>query len=708
MDADETKKLQLEQSKFEQQLFTNNAQQLDQRQKEVKAAIEQFQQKNNAKDQQGDGTEKKRRRRKKKPSVEEEEKYIEPNFLYDTKLSHPIIEYLPSKEDAESATLTPSFVLEVTWPRIVQFYHPDSPHCQSLQSTYVALARGIRRRSSRLPVEFHAVNCGVYRAVCEHGFHVTGVPTFIGLRSGQIKGIEISLPGKLDDIASLTKEKRTKDMALKVEYVASVMNIVLDVVKGHAGAAFARSVGIDADTEDGSGAVIGNEFGGTDDHASTSGGGGGGGSIDISIPLAEQVFHDAKSSLLATLTSSLYSQRPRGAALPRDESTALAEFLDLIRWAFPPETQVHDLAEDLRLEYPAVVASEEGLLNVVGREKYTGMGVDWSRRCGAEAEGGYSCGLWTLLHILSVGVAERHTSVVGDSDIVTVKHAGEVMRSFIGNFFVGCDSCRKIFMELYDGACCGTDGGEEHLTGTAAGGDNDDWRSLAIWIWEVHNEITVRRKQLARTELWPSREDCPKCWQGMTDDTGRIEMNADAYDRDELYNHLKKTYWPSGVHNNRLVVLKKWSKAKRALSMRRLRARMAEHDWPLSAILFHLFVVYLVVRILCPQWSLRRAIYGRHVPKQKRKKRVTVKTPEEQRHHDNLAAKPQYSDKSSNWASSDYVMNKATSRSRSSRQPNNSGSHDGRRRHVGSSGSVISRVSSLNGGRRRHVGSSGS
>lgn len=40
--------------------------------------------------------------------------------LYGTKKTHPIIEYIPSKEDSESATLTPSFVLEVTWPRIVQ------------------------------------------------------------------------------------------------------------------------------------------------------------------------------------------------------------------------------------------------------------------------------------------------------------------------------------------------------------------------------------------------------------------------------------------------------------------------------------------------------------------------------------------------------------------------------------------------------------
>ena len=44
----------------------------------------------------------------------------------------------------------------------------------------------------------------------------------------------------------------------------------------------------------------------------------------------------------------------------------------------------------------------------------------------AEGEGGYACGLWSLLHVLSVGAAERHTAVLGDADRVSVRRAGTV------------------------------------------------------------------------------------------------------------------------------------------------------------------------------------------------------------------------------------------------------------------------------------------
>lgn len=519
--------------------------------------------------------------------------------LYGTKDSHPIIEYTPSKEDAESASLTPSFVLEVTWPRVVQFYHPSSPRCQALQSTYVAVARGIKRRSSRLPVEFHAVNCGVYRDVCEQGFNVKGVPTFLGLRSGSINGMEMTLPGSTDGSVG-SKQDITKDVERKVKYIAQMMGIPLDVVKkGHAGAAFARPMGIDANSDIEESVAVENIAGNGDV---------GNISYESSIPVAEQVFHDAKSSLLSILTSSLYSQFPHN-ALPPDTSRALAEFLDLIRWAFPPETQVHDLAEDLRLEYSSVSKSEKELLNVVERHIDLWKGITWSTRCSAQAKGGFSCGLWSLLHILSIGVAERHMSVMGDVDRVSVTHAGQVLRSFIDMFFIGCDSCRESWVELFDEAC-----GRSASPGSGKG---DDWRSLAIWIWEVHNGISILRQQssgrsyhlepsrmASSSLLWPSKDDCPKCWQSLTDDTGLL-MNMDSYDRDELYIHLKKIYWPDGVHNNRLIVLNRWSKAKRALNMKRLAARMASHDWPIFEFILNVTVGCLILLIAFPRWSMR-------------------------------------------------------------------------------------------------------
>lgn len=639
-------KLQRQQEKFEQQLFkgansieqnqTAEQQQRQQREKEVKEQINKHREKEA--EEQTNGQQKKRAKvnKKRRQSTTAGDNTL--FYLYDTKEAHPIMEYIPSKEDAESATLTPSFVLEVTWPRIVQFYHPLSPRCQELQESYVSIARGIRRRSSRLPVEFHAVNCGIYREVCEARFGIKSVPTIIGLRSGRIEWMEISLTGSLGSLDGTisNKEDTAKDVALSVEHIAHVMQFTLDVVKkGHAGAAFARSsVGIDGHSpldESPVGGFVENEFPG-----------GSSISYDSSIPLEDQVFHDAKSSLLSLLTSSLYSQLPSRSALPRDTAKALSEFLDLIRWAFPPETKVHDLAEDLHLDFKSVTSGEDGLLKVLERHMILGKEITWSSGCSAQAKGGYSCGIWSLLHILSIGVAERHASVVGDADTVSVNHAGQVMRSFIDKFFIGCNSCRELWIELYDEACCGasnTDNLAELIV--EAGSKGDEWRNLSICIWKVHNEVTIRRQQskgkgyyreqsrmASASSLWPRKEDCPGCWESLTDDTGQM-LNMDSYDRKEIYDHLNKRYWPDGVHNNRLIVLGRWSKAKRALSIKRLRARMASHQWPISVLILHVLVGWCILRIIFPRWSqhIMKMMFSRSIRErdiQRRKKMVKM------------------------------------------------------------------------------------
>ena len=509
------------------------------------------------------------------------QKEVELPYLYDTKKSHPIIEFKPSTEEQKAASITPSFVLEVTWPRVIQFYHPSSPHCQDFQSTYVNLARSIKRRSSRLPLEFHAVNCGVYRDVCDQGFQVKTVPSFIGLKSGRIQGIPLTLPG--DNEGRLTsKEEITMDVNEKVEYIAQVLGFSLDAVKQGQSSAYA-SMANNAQSPD--------NFNGSDMRDSSS--------------LSEQVFHDAASSLFVTLSSSIYSKHPRGSSLPLKESQTLSDFLDLLRWAFPPETKIHTLAEELKQEFLSITLSKDGLLKVLARHMDLGKGVSWSERCNGSNDGAtdpYSCGMWNLMHILSIGVAERHTSVVGDSERVSVQYAGQSIRAFIDSFFIGCDSCRKSWIELYDEACCGFHNTDHSLAlDNQQAGEEDkheQWKQLAFWIWEVHNEVNIRRQRYKQstTLLWPQREVCPRCWPSQTEN-GRM----DSFDEAAVYLHLKKTYWVSGHHNNRLVVIDRWSKAKRALSMKRLRDRMASREFSIFGTFIRFFFLFVVLRVAIKQ-----------------------------------------------------------------------------------------------------------
>lgn len=502
--------------------------------------------------------------------------------LFDSKEQHPIIEFKPEEEDAESASLTPSFVLEVTWPRVVLLYHPQSPRCKKIQFLYVQVARGVKRRSSRLPVEFYAVNCGKYRDVCEsdQGFSIQTVPTLVGLRSGQIDSFEL-------DFASPSSVQGIETIDKTVESVAQQMGLSLDKAKGSGSvsSAFAHDMdaesvleGVDASQMFESRRAENNVY-------------------DSPVSFTEAVFHDAKASLILTLTSSI--QYPPGSA----EIRVLSDFFDLLQWALPPETKVHNLAEDLSKDAAGWKKSKPGLLRILDKHTDYRKKQIWSSRCAAGA-GGYSCGLWSLLHIVSVGVAERHSSVLGSSRI-SVLQSGEVVKSFIETFFIGCQSCRVLFMDLYD----------EHAEKSLAlknAESNEDWRSLAIWFWDIHNEITIRssvkrmkgkRRMALSSSLWPSGSECHACWRkSLMDDTGQV-LSMYSYDMDELYMFLKKIYWPSVV-NNRLIVLSRWSRAKRSLSMKRLRERMAAKEFSTFAIVFHFTVVYLACIIVCPaRWK---------------------------------------------------------------------------------------------------------
>jgi len=548
-------------------------------------------------------------------------------YLFDNKESHPVEEYKPDKEEEDSGT--PFFVLEVTWPRVVLFYHPSSEHCVSFQQTYVSFARGVRHRSSRLPVEFHAVNCGIYREVCEEGFNIKRVPSLVAFKSGSIDHKCVTLPGFGDDGDGVkrSKEEISRDIDAKVEYIAKFLGFTLDPWSKNAHAAFPKAIGHKKSDYDGFNMYrdhngVGNRKEKELRHSKRG----------YSSP-SEQALQDAAASLFVTLSSSTYSQFPRGSVLPHDMSDALREFIDLIRWAYPPETKVHDMAEDLKMEFFSISTSEDAMLKVIGRHFSLQNSVAWSPRCNNEEDaekdkGGYACGLWSLLHVLTIGVSERHHSVIGDVDRVTVPYAGKVIRAFIEKFFVGCDSCRKRWLEIYDDTCAKDNHGVEGYV-TAEKLDESHWQKLSFCVWEIHNEINARRQnssgggyyhRLSRTasvsSIWPSQEECPKCWPNSLAVGGRGTVSMDSFNRDALYHYMKKIYWQGGVHNNRLIVLDRWTKAKRALSLKRLSNRLASRwYYSLAVNLVMLYSLYLLI-----SWMFNTCSSGNQIDGARRKK----------------------------------------------------------------------------------------
>jgi hypothetical protein len=208
-------------------------------------------------------------------------------------------------------------------------------------------------------------------------------------------------------------------------------------------------------------------------------------------------------------------------------------------------------------------------------------------------------------------VAERHDAVVGDVDRLSVSYAGHVMRSFIDKFFIHCETCRQLWIALYDEACCSLHNSDHSIADRAnldASSEDQDLRQLAFTVWEVHNEITVRTKNaagkgyyskyshIASTNLlWPSPNECPKCWQSNTK-SGNEMTNMNSYDRDVIYRFLKQTYWSKGIHNNRHILLDKWTKTRRHLSMMHLREKMQSHGGlTINAFLLIVCLCWLIV-----------------------------------------------------------------------------------------------------------------
>jgi len=155
---------------------------------------------------------------------------------------------------------------------------------------------------------------------------------------------------------------------------------------------------------------------------------------------------------------------------------------------------------------------------------------------------GYTCGLWQLFHIITVGVVEWNLMIQSDdgSRIVDTASSALTIRNFVEHFF-GCDVCRLNFVNAYDSCFlnrCHRLIPDETL---------ESWIQLPVWLWEMHNAVNVRllkekyeREYHGRIPTleeehavqWPSRKECPRCW---SDEGGWDDMI--------IYKFLRVEYW---------------------------------------------------------------------------------------------------------------------------------------------------------------------
>jgi len=153
---------------------------------------------------------------------------------------------------------------------------------------------------------------------------------------------------------------------------------------------------------------------------------------------------------------------------------------------------------------------------------------------------GYTCGLWGLFHIVSVGVVEHNARNAATA--IATRHAGEVLRNYIDHFFQ-CDVCRMNFLSMYD--TCAFNGC--HRLSDEPSSSKEEWRELPLWLWETHNDVNVRllgerleqnrdpkpaNARESQQARWPPLSACPNCWR-----------EDRSWEEEEVFEYLRSAYW---------------------------------------------------------------------------------------------------------------------------------------------------------------------
>jgi len=166
------------------------------------------------------------------------------------------------------------------------------------------------------------------------------------------------------------------------------------------------------------------------------------------------------------------------------------------------------------------------LLTSVAGDNICGKGVPrgyWMFCRGSKKETrGFSCGLWVLLHSLTVRIGDGESQSTFTS-----------ICDFIHNFFI-CEECRKHFYEMCSSV---------PVPFKSA-------RDLTLWLWRAHNIVNERlmkeEKDLDTADpsfpkvIWPPKQLCPSCYRSSSKAAdGAMQVE---WEEDEVFHFLVDYY----------------------------------------------------------------------------------------------------------------------------------------------------------------------
>ena len=390
-------------------------------------------------------------------------------------------------------------------------YAPWCPHCQHLKPHFIKFAKQLVAASKPYGIEIsiNAISCVTHKPVCK-GQNVAGYPRIMLYQAGSSNGTSID-PWRLHPFQVLRQIGVLVDTDAEMEEVEKSYESIAgrnDVNKSPL-----RSQQQQQQEEE-----------------------------DVSKRwflkrTKQDVFNDAYLSFDFAMRNAIFIGK---GPLSNETKGVLESWIDLLQSTLPPTWSLQNMISELESHMDDVVQSEENLLKIV--DKYPPPKSSWSPSCTRGDEyAGYTCGLWELFHIMSVGLLEWNQMVVGDDwAYYSTEDAAVTLRNYIEQFF-GCEECRFNFLHDFD--TCALDRCHRLVEGA---GEADDWIEFPIWLFETHNAVNARllRERTDRDESrlptreeeisvqWPPKSDCPVCWRA----DGR-------WGQDEVLAYLRLTYW---------------------------------------------------------------------------------------------------------------------------------------------------------------------
>jgi thiol-disulfide isomerase/thioredoxin len=467
------------------------------------------------------------------------------DYLYRSMLppegSLPVRDYHHPQRNSDKI---PSFLTSALsdYPRIVEFYSPLCPHCQQFAPKYVQFAKHFlnlteqegSHYASLNNIQFHAISCTGNQKVCQHE-NVRSYPTIKIFPAKSIEPIEIKdfelHPFKLAKILGIVAiddgyaeiEKQMKLQQSKTKKQSKHKRYRRDKTGKLAPEKPSlplpeHPILINPD----------NKTSSTDGES-------------LLKRTQQEIFSDAYLSFYITMKNSVFLQT---GMLPRDRQEVLKRFLQLLQDTLPP-WRIHSLLEKLLKDFQRIVFHE----NVWERtlESHPPASTEWSPAC-RQHENGYTCGLWSLFHILTVGVTEHNVNVVDQEELqsfIATESVADTLKDFIEMFFQ-CEACTSHFVNGYEQ--CEFDRCKR--LSSQPGGTLQEWKELPLWLLETHNAVNIRlqREQFERQDkpqptekeqqsvIWPPVNECPGCW---TATAGGESQYNDAM----MYAFLRLTYW---------------------------------------------------------------------------------------------------------------------------------------------------------------------